>query len=125
MGIQDTFFMKFVVILSPSCVVFFRIVSNPGTILEVNLRRSPISKFKEALLSVICPAKKSVFGIHNPTGIKKTVSTAIGSQPIEKSHKKITVLLIHPPICASATLRLKIPNIYFVDALFSLFQCFF
>ena len=49
---------------------------------------SPISKFKEALLSVICPAKKSVFGIHNPCGIKKTVSTAIGSQPIEKSHKK-------------------------------------
>ena len=31
----------------PSCVVFFRIVSNPGTILEVNLRRyhlSPNSK---------------------------------------------------------------------------------
>ena len=32
---------------------------------------SPISKFKEALLSVIRPAKKSVFAIHNPTGIKK------------------------------------------------------
>ena len=47
MGIQDTFFMKFVVILSPSCILFFPIVSNPGTILEVNLRRyhlSPNSK---------------------------------------------------------------------------------
>ena len=84
---------------------------------------SPISKFNEALLSVICPAEKSVFGIHNPSGIKNTVSNAIGSQPIEKSHKKSQ--LIHPPICASATLRLKIPNIYFVDALFSLFQGFF
>ena len=49
---------------------------------------SPISKFKEALLSVIRPAKKSIFGIHNPTGIKKTDSTAIGSQPIGKSQTK-------------------------------------
>ena len=40
---------------------------------------SPISKFKEALLSFIRPAKNSVFGIHNPTSIKKTVSTASGS----------------------------------------------
>ena len=32
---------------------------------------SPISKFKEALLTFIRPAKKSVFDVHNPTGIKK------------------------------------------------------
>ena len=47
LAIQDMFFMKFGVILSPSCIVFFQIVSNPGTILEVNLRRyhlSPNSK---------------------------------------------------------------------------------
>ena len=39
--------MKFVVILSPSCIVFFQIVSNSGTMLEVNLRcyrLSPNSK---------------------------------------------------------------------------------
>ena len=87
MGIQDTFFIKFVVILSPSCVVFFRIKSWNNIGSEFT-SLSPISKFKEALLSAICPAKKSVFGIHNPCSIKKTVSTAIGSQPIEKSHKK-------------------------------------
>ena len=53
---------------------------------------------------------------------KKTVSTAIGAN--REVTQNITVLLIHPPICASATLRLKIPNIYVVDTLFSLFQGF-
>ena len=47
MAIQDMFLTNFVVIPLLSCIVFFRIVSNPGTILAVNLRRyylSPNSK---------------------------------------------------------------------------------
>ena len=48
---------------------------------------SPISKFKEALLSVIRPAKKSVFAIHNPTGIKKLFQLRMGLTQL-KSHRK-------------------------------------
>ena len=48
---------------------------------------SPISKFKEALLSVIRPAKKSVFAIHNPTGIKKLFQLRVGLTQL-KSHRK-------------------------------------
>ena len=116
MAIQDMFFMKFVVILSPSCIVFF-----PDSIKSWNnigsefTSLSPISKFKEALLSVIRPAKKSVFGIHNPTGIKKLFQLRLGLSQL-KSQKRITILLTHPPICASACLE---------DALFSLFQGLF
>ena len=47
---------------------------------------SPISKFKEALLSFIRPAKDSVFGIHNPTGIKKLFQLRLGLSQL-KSHK--------------------------------------
>ena len=53
-------FMKFVVILSPSCIVFFRIVSNPGTLLEV---------------------------YSQPYRYQRIFSTAIGSQPIEVTKK--------------------------------------
>ena len=48
---------------------------------------SPISKFKEALLSVIRPAKKSVFAIHNPTGIKKLCQLRVGLTQLN-SHRK-------------------------------------
>ena len=82
---------------------------------------SPISKFREALLSVIRPAKKSVFAIHNPAGIKKLFNCE-WVLPNWKVTEKITIFLIHPPICVSANLSLKIPNIFFADVLFSLFQ---
>ena len=48
---------------------------------------SPISKFKEALLSLIGRAKKSVFAIHNPTGIKKLFQPRVGLTQL-KSHRK-------------------------------------
>ena len=53
---------------------------------------SHISKFKEAFLSFIRPAKNSVFGIHNPTGIKKLFQLRLGFTQL-KSHKKIIILL--------------------------------
>ena len=47
MAIKEMYSTKFVVILSPSWIFLIRVVSNPGTILEVYFRRyhlSPNSK---------------------------------------------------------------------------------
>ena len=66
MCIQDTFFheirchsFSFMHSFLSDSIEFWNNVGSEFTLL------SPISKFKEALFSVICPAKKSVFGIHN------------------------------------------------------------
>ena len=90
MAIKEMFFTNFVIILLLSCVAFFWIVSNPGTILEVTLTSlSPISKFKEVLLSFIRPAKKSVFGIHNPTTGSKILFELQVDLSQLKGHKTI------------------------------------
>ena len=87
MAIQDMFLTNFVVIPLLSCIVFF-----PDSIKSWNnigsefTSLSPISKFKEALLSVIRSAKKSVFAIHNPTGIKKLFQLRVGLTQL-KSHR--------------------------------------
>ena len=82
---------------------------------------SPVSKFNEALFSFFRPAKNSVFGIQNPTGVKKLFQLRLGFSQL-KSHKKPKRLLIHPPISVFATMRLKIQDISFADALFFLFK---
>ena len=80
--------LYFVVIPLLSSIVFF-----PDSIKSWNnigrefTSLSPISKFKEALLSVIRPAKKSVFAIHSPTGIKKLFQLRVGLTQL-KSHRK-------------------------------------
>ena len=48
---------------------------------------SPISQFKRALLAFIRPVKKSVFGIHNPVGIKRLFQLRLGLSDL-KRHKK-------------------------------------
>ena len=65
----------------PDCIKSWNNIGSEFTSL------SPISKFKEALLSFIRPAKNSVFGIHNPTGIKKLFQLRLGLSQL-KSHKK-------------------------------------
>ena len=67
---------------------FFRIVSNPGTILAVNLRRYHLSPNSKKLYIVsFVQLKKSVFAIHNPTGIKKLFQLRVGLTQL-KSHRK-------------------------------------
>ena len=117
MAIQDTFFMNFVVILSP-CIFFFRIVSNPGTILEVNLRRYHLSPNSKKLYWVsFVQLKKSVFSIHNPTGIKKLFQLRLGLSQLRTDKKNRNFVDTPSNWC--------ICNIFFADALFSLFQGFF
>ena len=82
---------------------------------------SPISKFKEAVLSFIRPAK-TLYLVFAILPVSKNCFNCHWVLASWKVTKKIIILLIHPPICVFATMRLKIPNISFADTLFFLFK---
>ena len=65
------FFTKFVVILLLSCIDFFRIVSNPGTILEVNLRPYQISPNSKKLYWVSFVQLKNVYLVFTTLPVSK------------------------------------------------------
>ena len=57
--------------------------------------------FKNNILKIIRPTKKSIFGIHHPTGIKWIFQLRVGLSPL-KSHKKVITFKILQMINAYA-----------------------
>ena len=91
----------------------FRIVSNPGTILAVNLRRYHLSPNSKKLYWVSFVQLKNPYLLFTTLPVAKNCFNCEWVLPNWKVTEKITIFLMHPPICVSATLSLKIPNIFF------------
>ena len=54
---------------------------------DVLRNSTSISKFKSDLFSLLPPPMKSIYGIHDPNGIKHIFRLRVGFSPL-KSHKK-------------------------------------
>ena len=67
---------------------FTLILFDRGTILVMNSGTAVVlAKYKLKFLNLIRPPKKSIFGIHDPCGIKLLFQLRVGLSPL-KGHKK-------------------------------------
>ena len=70
-----------------------------------------LKTFKSHLLSFYRPDPKSTFGIHDPQGIKLLFQLRLGLSPL-LHHKKGTIFMTLPVMCAYAKLVWKQQNIF-------------
>ena len=71
------------------------------------------TEFKRFLLTLFRPTFKSVFGIHDPSGIRLLFQTRLGLSPL-RSHKKSIILqiLLLMFVCVRAVLKIIITSFY-------------
>ena len=64
---------------------------------------SSLNAFKKKIFGFIRPQKKSIFGIHNPTGIKRLFQLRLGLSPLRKHKKDHNFADTHSSTCLCGT----------------------
>ena len=108
-------------IFSPSYIVFFRIVSNLGTILEVNLRRYHLSPNSKKLYWVSFVQLKSPYLVFTILPLsKKLFQLRVGLSQM-RSHKKHNLVDTPSNLCI-CNLDFSIPRLFLVDTVPDIFS---
>ena len=78
---------------------------------------SSLSKFKSKSLNLIRPPKKSIFGIHEPCGIKLLFQLRVGLSPLKGHKKNHNFLTLHRQYVTVEAVR-TIPSISLLNVLY-------